>query len=133
MKISLMKKLFIGFMLVMTVITLFSCTSNQRAKNWGGSTSVDVPAGEVFVNATWKDANLWVITYNPAEKAYKMHECSEWGILQGTVTIHATNPPTNQNDPPAGILLNKTVYPADVQKQVQAIAANVKDGRPLPN
>jgi len=52
--------LIIGVFIILFITS--GCTENQRAKKWGGTMSITVPAGEEFVNATWKDNNLWIIT-----------------------------------------------------------------------
>jgi len=76
------------FLLFLCIIPLFfACTSKQRAKNWGGTTNITIPAEETFINATWKDNDLWIITYDSLKHTYYMREESSWGILQGTVII----------------------------------------------
>lgn len=70
----MMKKLLI--FLLMLSLFFASCTSNQRAKNFGGTTNIELSPGETFVNATWKDNNLWIITYDSTNHTYYMHEQS---------------------------------------------------------
>jgi hypothetical protein len=85
-----MKRILSMLMMMLVVAMLFTvsaCTQNQRAKAWGGTMEVTVPPGEVFVNSTWKDADLWIITQNSATGIYYMHEVSTWGIMEGTVII----------------------------------------------
>jgi hypothetical protein len=73
-------------------VALVGCTSNQRAKDWGGSTSRTLPAGQKLVMVTWKDNNMWILTrpMRPEEKPeiYTFREDSSWGVLQGTLTIN---------------------------------------------
>jgi hypothetical protein len=82
-----MKKLFAIFMLIFVV----SCTSQQRAKRFGGSTRIDLPAGKELVTATWKGDDLWLLykdraeNRNPATHIFK--ESSSWGMLEGKITI----------------------------------------------
>lgn len=55
-----MKKLFVVAALALIMV---SCTDNQRAKSFGGTYSVELPAGEKLVNVTWKtEADLWYLT-----------------------------------------------------------------------
>lgn len=55
-----MKKLFVVAALALVIV---SCTDNQRAKSFGGTYSVDLPAGEKLVNVTWKgESDLWYLT-----------------------------------------------------------------------
>lgn len=73
-----------SFMLVLT-----SCTKNQRAKSWGGTTSVNLQPGERLVNATWKRSQLWYLTRpmrkDEAPETSVFREQSNFGMLQGTV------------------------------------------------
>lgn len=70
---------------------LASCTENQRAKQWGGSASIDLPVNTKLVSVTWKDANLWYITrpMRSDEKAetYQFREESNFGALEGLYVI----------------------------------------------
>jgi hypothetical protein len=67
---------------------------NWRAKTFGGSMTYALPAGEKFVNATWKEGDLWYITRKakPGEttETYIFQEKSSLGVLQGTVTFVET-------------------------------------------
>ncbi len=89
-----MKKLLILTMVVLAVLFLAtSCTSNQRARAWGGTETVDLPKGEKLINVTWKGekgaADLWFLTepmdssYVPKKKYFR--ESSGYGIYNGTV------------------------------------------------
>lgn len=75
--------------LALSSIFLFSCTENERAKNMGGTMKVDVPQGHKFVNATWKDTQLWYV-YRPmregetAEK-FSFEEKSNFGLIEGKI------------------------------------------------
>lgn len=68
---------------------IWGCTSNTRAKTFGGSTTVNLPAGQKLVNATWKESDLWYLTepmdstYVPQLKIFK--EQSSFGVWEGTV------------------------------------------------
>lgn len=83
-----MKKLSIVFMLGAVVVLLSGCTENSRAKNWGGTMTIDLPQGKEFVNATWKDSELWYIVKDKVddiEETYEMIEDSSFGVMQGKV------------------------------------------------
>ena len=83
----------IALFLLVSVVTIgltlnmISCTQNQRAKSLGGTMNVSIPTGEVFINATWKENNLWIITHDTTNKTYYMHEISDYGMMEGTVKI----------------------------------------------
>lgn len=72
----------------------FIFTPQWRAKHWGGTASIELPANQHLVNVTWKDDHLWLLTEPAAPgslpKTYEFHESSNLGILQGTVIIHET-------------------------------------------
>jgi hypothetical protein len=82
-----MKKIFY----LLPVLLLFSCTENQRAKSWGGNANLDLPKGEKLVTVTWKESEIWYLTrpmrVDEVAETYKFHESSNFGIMEGTVTI----------------------------------------------
>jgi hypothetical protein len=61
-------------------------------KHWGGVMSIDVPAGQYHIAATWKDDNLWVENYDPATSVCEFREYSRGNLLQGRVSIKNCNP-----------------------------------------
>ena len=55
-----MKKIFFA---AFAILALASCTDNQRAKNYGGTYTIDLPKGEKLVNVTWKgESDIWYLT-----------------------------------------------------------------------
>lgn len=86
-----MKKIFSTlFILSALVISLCSCTGNTRARIYGGTQTIDVPAGFKVTEATWKDGSeLWYLM-EPMEEGYVpktkvFQESSSYGIIEGTV------------------------------------------------
>lgn len=77
--------LFLGLFL------LSSCTEQIRARNFGGSTTVDLTCGNKVVTATWKNVDLWVLTkpmkVEDIPEEYSFSEHSAWGVIQGTVIV----------------------------------------------
>ena len=84
-----MKKLV--FLAILAVMCLTACTEQDRAKNWGGSMTVQIDPGYKLVEATWKDDNLWILIepmdegYQPKTKIFK--ESSSFGIMEGSITF----------------------------------------------
>ena len=86
-----MKKIFsLLFILSVLVISLSSCTGNTRARVYGGTQMIDVPAGYKVVEATWKEgSSLWYLMepmeddYTPKVKVFQ--ESSRLGLVEGTV------------------------------------------------
>lgn len=79
----------------MVAVTLASCTKNARVKNFGGTANLTIPHNEKFVNVTWKETELWVITKTrtPIDTTYDTYifkEHSSLGILEGTYIIKET-------------------------------------------
>lgn len=61
-----MKNLFVVAALALVMV---SCTGNQRAKSFGGTYSVELPAGEKLINVTWKtESDLWYLTRKMTSK-----------------------------------------------------------------
>lgn len=74
---------------VVAAMSLTSCTENARAKAWGGTATVDLPANTKIVNATWKDQELWYLTRpmrtGEVAETVTLHEQSSFGLVQGKV------------------------------------------------
>ena len=82
--------LFIGILLIAGLFTQSSClTEQERARKYGGETTVHLPANQKLVFATWKDADLWYGTRpmrsdeNP--ETITMLESKAYSTLSGTV------------------------------------------------
>lgn len=61
-------------------------------KRYGGVMTIQVPAGQYHISATWKDDNLWIENYDPATNVCIFNEYSKGNLLQGRVTIKNCNP-----------------------------------------
>ncbi len=72
-------------------LTLGSCTENQRAKSLGGNFTEDLPCGEKLIEVTWKNEQMWILTRpmraNETAETYSFQEKSNWGMMEGTVTL----------------------------------------------
>jgi len=78
-------------MAIIATILMTSCTSNEMAKQYGGTTKIDLPTNQKLVNATWKDNELWYLTrtmkQDETAETYKFKEKSNYNIMEGTVLI----------------------------------------------
>ena len=77
-----MKKIFI---LAIAILSLASCTDNQKARKWGGTETIEIPKGRILVNCTWKRDNLWILTKDTATGRMYFNEKSSFGILEGQI------------------------------------------------
>ncbi len=81
-----MKKLLLVLMICCT-----GCTANQKARNFGGTETIDLEPGRKLVNATWKQNSLWYLTRQarPDElpEVYQFKEKSSFGVVEGTVVF----------------------------------------------
>lgn len=75
--------------LLILVVTLFSCTANERARVYGGTETVELKPGERLVNMTWKETDLWILTKQDTTKpsTYTFQEKSSYGIIEGTIIV----------------------------------------------
>ena len=68
-----------------------SCTEQQRAKQYGGSTKITIPPGKKLIIATWKGDNLWFLYRdrkdNEQPEIYEFRESSSWGVFQGVIKV----------------------------------------------
>lgn len=83
-------------LIVIAILAIFmlGCTENERAKNWGGNATLQLPKNQKLVIVTWKDANLWYLTrnmnINDSAETYTFCEESSWGMMEGSYTIIET-------------------------------------------
>ena len=81
--------LFLLLIIIAIAVSVSSCTENERAKNYGGKEEITLKPSEEFVNATWKDDNLWLITKDTLTNEYIMREKSSYGIWEGEIRMQA--------------------------------------------
>lgn len=77
---------------ILGAMILTGCTANERVRKYGGSMTMDLPAGEKLLEVTWKDDDsLFYLTRPMREdetaETYKFKQKSPYGIVEGTVTI----------------------------------------------
>lgn len=83
--------LIIAFISVLAI----GCTENQRARNFGGTATENLPKGQKLLTATWRQDNLWVLTRpmrtNEVAETYEFRENSSFGLIQGKVIFVESN------------------------------------------
>jgi len=79
-----MRKIFI---LAVAIISLASCTANERARNYGGTETIEIPEGRILINCTWKQDDLWVLTKDTTTGKMYFNEKSSWGIMEGEINF----------------------------------------------
>ena len=58
-----MKKFLFALFVLAIFITIESCTDQERAKQYGGTATIDLPQNEKLINATWKGtSDIWYLT-----------------------------------------------------------------------
>jgi hypothetical protein len=88
MKNKINKTLFMRVLLLLMLLVVSSaCTENARARNFGGTVTLEIPCGMKVGNITWKKSALWYST-SPMPKGYKpvthvFQEESSFGLLEG--------------------------------------------------
>ena len=80
---------------IAAIAALTSCTENERVKQWGGTGNLEIPADQKFVNVTWKETELWIVTRDRTAAdttydTYQFQEESSYGIMEGTYIIKET-------------------------------------------
>lgn len=73
-------------------IVALGCTENSRARSWGGTMRMELPAGQKLVNITWKEPNsIWALTRpmrsEETPETYTFRESSALEVIEGTVVI----------------------------------------------
>lgn len=74
-------------MVAICSLVLTSCTDNVRTRMYGGKEDLVLQKNEIVVGATFKEADLWVITQDTVTGISYMREKSNWGILEGQITF----------------------------------------------
>lgn len=71
--------------------TMTACTSQQRAKGYGGTATIHVPKGQKVISATWKKLDLWYLTrpmrQDEQPETLTLRESSDFGVMQGSVVL----------------------------------------------
>lgn len=82
----IIKSLLISTSVVLGLIMVIaSCTSNQRARRWGGTEQVQLQKNEVLLSVTWKENNMWVLTRDTLTNVNHFREHSSYGVIEGEV------------------------------------------------
>ena len=80
-------------MLITLVFVLTAC-GNTAARYYGGTTTIDLEPNTKFLDITWKESSLWVLTKpmleNDIAETYRFEEDSRYGLMEGTVIIKET-------------------------------------------
>ena len=74
-----------------SALWLSGCTAQERARSFGGTAEVELPAGRKLINVTFKETDIWYLTRaaKPDEKpeTYEFAESASWGLLEGKIII----------------------------------------------
>ena len=87
-------KVLIACIILATLVFLSSCTEQGKARAWGGSFEVRLPAGNKLVTATWKQTDLFYL-YQPMDsndvpKTSIFQESSNFGVYESKVIFIET-------------------------------------------
>lgn len=87
------KRLYIAALLAaLLLLAAVGCTDNARARRFGGTAKVDLPANQKLITVAWKEASLWYLTRPMREgevaETYTLKESSSYGLVEGTVKLH---------------------------------------------
>lgn len=89
-----LKELFLFIVLGIIASGIYSCTDNERAKNYGGTMKINLPKGQKLETITFKESNVWYLTRPmlPTDSAvvHTFKEESTYGLMSGTILIYET-------------------------------------------
>ena len=77
--------------LLAALVTMLTGCDQFFARNFGGSSTIELDKGQRLVEVTWKESNLWILTepmdsdYIPKTKTF--YESSLLGHMEGKVII----------------------------------------------
>ena len=76
---------------VILIALMNGCTEQDRARYFGGTSTVELEENKKLVNLTWKDGDLWILTKDmlPTDVAetYTFKEDSPYGVIEGLIII----------------------------------------------
>jgi hypothetical protein len=79
------------FALVGLCFTIPACTDNEKARNYGGTETINLEAGRKVMNVTWKEQNIWVLTRpmhpNDTAETVIFQEKSSYGVYEGKIVL----------------------------------------------
>jgi|10_taG_2_1085330.scaffolds.fasta_scaffold09961_2 hypothetical protein len=83
----------VAAVMVLSCLAL-GCTENQRARQWGGESNIQLKCDQKLFDVTWKRTDLWYATRamrdNETPETYLFAEDSSWGMMEGTVKFVET-------------------------------------------
>ena len=89
-----MNRLKIFLLMVTSCVVMLSGCDQLAAKKFGGNMTIELEPSTKLELITWKDDSLWYLTRPMREddiaETHTYHEMSEFGVLEGTVTIVET-------------------------------------------
>ena len=82
-------------------VLLFACLGltgcQSVTKSFGGKTTIELEPNQKLEEITWKENSLWYLTRPMTEddiaETHTFQQSSEFGMLEGTVTIIETKEP----------------------------------------
>lgn len=88
--ITVVSSLVIIIMCLLVVVWINN--SQFKAKELGGTYTVNLPPNKKLITITWKKESLWILTKPMNEtdipEQYELIEQSNWGLLEGKVIIN---------------------------------------------
>ncbi len=84
-----MKKILLVSAILVGTLAMSGC--NFMARSFGGEQTIELAKNQKFINVTWKEANIWVLTKpmkeNDVVETYEFKEYSSGGLLEGKVIL----------------------------------------------
>lgn len=92
---KLTKRLIVGVAISLGISTFVAgCSQQSMTRDMGASTTIELEPNVKLEEITWKDNSLWYLTRPMREddiaETHTFQEESEFGVLEGTVTIIET-------------------------------------------
>lgn len=76
---------------ILATVLCVGCTANERARNFGGTETINIEPNYKVETVTWKQTDLWVLT-RPMKKdevaeTLVFKEKSSFGMLEGKIIL----------------------------------------------
>lgn len=86
-----MKKILSILTIAICVVSMTSCTDNEKARNYGGTETINLDPNLKVVNVTWKENDIWILTKpmvaTDSAETWTFQEKSSMGVYEGKIIL----------------------------------------------
>lgn len=85
-----MKKI-LSMICIVAVCAMTSCTDNDKARNYGGTETINLDPNVKVITMTWKENDIWILTkpmkQTDSAETVTFQEKSSMGVYEGKIVV----------------------------------------------